>query len=1108
LAGTTITVDGSLYVNHADLVDPTTTGWTLNLTSANGAPPSAIDGDQTDPIDFGDPYAVVFNASVSYGDVTGLGWVAAATPVSSAALGGRTAETNNNVTNVAGNIGNWSFDRVRVTDVTTLFDNVIEVTFNQDIENDNDEIEAYFNTDGNAVAQYIRLDNGNARFTDVYTDFSDPANPSYTSGDENVFYFVTADATWNTDATAASAGDTAAAPPGNYASTDRYGVAQTAKPDLTFPKAFLFGADGRNPNKNYNENGFELFDGGEAGTTTADQTSPALVAVEAGRAPHERGLTDAQKQPYDGHNFFRLRYSEPVDIGGLTGGAGIDVNDLSADNQRAESTFSAAGDFGGHMTDNGTSSPPSGSTENLGTVEVVGYFSYPGSFIPGTRDGNIVTNLLYRAVGDDNPNGVTENEYGRHGLAIYVSSYSDDGSGGAVTGSEDRVWPGYMYGHSFATVANRNTSYARGRPENYPFNITDPAGEFASVPTNANIVDAAGNQLEPSNSPFDNAGVPSFTSDKGNPTITAISVDWGTDVNLPSEPSTSLVTGWDYVAPGFSTLDPPLQLDAQGSREIVTDINPTTNLIVRLDFFMQDNFVTEDGYVGETDTWIPEDDHVLDSPRHGIRDISLFYPGPPQERDSLLVGELGDATLSNAFNQSLRTSVANFLFSPDGNPANSPNRPDDPYLSLDVDNPAWTNLTPIEVSYDETSAFLTDLAGNLLPSTPDRISAVERVPPRIDLSLIRVGTDRMYVRFSESIVAYGTTGDPDTSASIETFDPNNLFTLENVDGITIDDIEIITPAEEVTTGNDFDAWFTLSGPIDANDALDGRIRVAAADKVYDNLQNSMLADIAFPLSDIAIGAVEPVLAADQLREYGDFGEDFTSIRDFTGAGTGLLPGPLQLQAQINADDHFDDLLRLYYDIAPSPDTLVVDDSAVEFWLPSPVPGYNEVFNPEAESVLPYTRNEDGSLRTFQIPEDDEMSEGADVEFVLRIGERYAARLADEDDPRTLAPFLIPMRGVIEQRSGVSIFNNVINPTIGDKAYLSYELPNSGVVRVMVFTLNGDVVRVFHSGRQAAGSYTYAWDGTNQRGQIVARGVYFVRVVGPDFDEYRKVMVVK
>ena len=37
---------------------------------------------------------------------------------------------------------------------------------------------------------------------------------------------------------------------------------------------------------------------------------------------------------------------------------------------------------------------------------------------------------------------------------------------------------------------------------------------------------------------------------------------------------------------------------------------------------------------------------------------------------------------------------------------------------------------------------------------------------------------------------------------------------------------------------------------------------------------------------------------------------------------------------------------------------------------------------------------------------------------------------------------------------------------------------------------------------------YHWNGTNNSGNAVARGIYFIRVVGPGIDETRKVMVVK
>ncbi len=121
---------------------------------------------------------------------------------------------------------------------------------------------------------------------------------------------------------------------------------------------------------------------------------------------------------------------------------------------------------------------------------------------------------------------------------------------------------------------------------------------------------------------------------------------------------------------------------------------------------------------------------------------------------------------------------------------------------------------------------------------------------------------------------------------------------------------------------------------------------------------------------------------------------------------------------------------------------------------------------------------------------------------------YAGYLANPNDPTSLRPWVIPIKGVKQQRAGVSILNNVINPTKGEKAILRYELEKSGSVTINIFSLSGDVVKTLFKGRQASGSYSYTWDGKNTGGRAVARGIYFIRIVGPDIDEYRKVMVVK
>jgi len=50
--------------------------------------------------------------------------------------------------------------------------------------------------------------------------------------------------------------------------------------------------------------------------------------------------------------------------------------------------------------------------------------------------------------------------------------------------------------------------------------------------------------------------------------------------------------------------------------------------------------------------------------------------------------------------------------------------------------------------------------------------------------------------------------------------------------------------------------------------------------------------------------------------------------------------------------------------------------------------------------------------------------------------------------------------------------------------------------------------VLYRGQRTAGEYSTSWDGRNRGNRVVARGVYFIKIVGPGINEIRKVLVVK
>jgi hypothetical protein len=110
--------------------------------------------------------------------------------------------------------------------------------------------------------------------------------------------------------------------------------------------------------------------------------------------------------------------------------------------------------------------------------------------------------------------------------------------------------------------------------------------------------------------------------------------------------------------------------------------------------------------------------------------------------------------------------------------------------------------------------------------------------------------------------------------------------------------------------------------------------------------------------------------------------------------------------------------------------------------------------------------------------------------------------------RLLKPFSFDIHDIKTQVGKVTIMNNVIDPEKGETARLSYILKDSGTVTIQVFNLAGDLVKTLYHGKRSAGDYSTSWDGKNSAGRVVARGIYFIRVVAPGVDEYRKVMVIK
>jgi hypothetical protein len=260
----------------------------------------------------------------------------------------------------------------------------------------------------------------------------------------------------------------------------------------------------------------------------------------------------------------------------------------------------------------------------------------------------------------------------------------------------------------------------------------------------------------------------------------------------------------------------------------------------------------------------------------------------------------------------------------------------------------------------------------------------------------------------------------------------------------------------------------------------------------------------YPASALGINLVTPLWASDGFG--GQTNQSGTSrvINSFDGDDF-LFDQDIDLQLRVNTVNAA--LLALpvalFYDSNENPATLFDGGK----WLPFTVPGINNTPNTDSRLLLPY--NSAGALHNFIIPSSDpDMAFGKKIDFLPRVGTLLNVYSNNTADPSDFNLYSFGIRDLTRQKGGVTVLNNIINPILGEQAQVIYTMEDSGIATVQIFALDGSIVRVLHRERQAAGEYKQFWDGRNEAGDIVARGMYFVRVVAPGVDEIRNILLVK
>ena len=321
------------------------------------------------------------------------------------------------------------------------------------------------------------------------------------------------------------------------------------------------------------------------------------------------------------------------------------------------------------------------------------------------------------------------------------------------------------------------------------------------------------------------------------------------------------------------------------------------------------------------------------------------------------------------------------------------------------------------------------------------------------------------------------------------------------------------------------------------------------------------------LSDFAVNAVEPLYAYDNRQaslnsDYFKTGiniEESLAVHDWNEEqqknGSLIYNSDIFIKVRKNYSTRLEDSdkttekISLYFDTEPDKDASSAYYNSIfgeklRVWLPS--------VTSEGQSVLPIemmarknnvpkgtlTAESENSEFKYNFDNDslsmsNGINSGAQVKFIFGLEDReicrvpivtgdlsgftvdasnksplFALRLKNSKDISSLDLWSFRLKEITSQRGGVTILNNVIDTSRGDIATVKVDMSGSGSLSVIVMTLDGNVVQYLQHGTASGGEHYYSWNGKTKGGKNVARGMYFVRVIGSGFDETRKIMVVR
>lgn len=1132
--GAIFEVSENFYANGLDIE-----GLELKIPDNSSSNPQFNSSSEVTKNQWGIPYAVAFNSKITKTTVKG-GWLAA---------GADSQNCEDGLQN-----SNVQFLVPKIKKAYSVYDDVIFVEFDLPLENSNGEIAK--NIAG------LKYSNGSENFEGVYSDSDCTEKLTAADGDVSSFYLKGKNS-WNTDAT----GTLPCSPAlkSLVDSTDRKGVRKNLTTDLSFLEGIFTSADGHTMCENYgagNKNGSVP----ERYIQTEDRASPVLIAVYTGQELHTNAKASAQKS-YDSHNFIEFRYSEAVDIafddGTILQSEGGDSN-IRATEKIGKTTGSGTQDENGNglivngfaSIENGkllafskddTDSPHAlyrlfstnaGEEDSIQThrvrLSIAGwtdgtvsfsdslnpsfngeYLYWPGCIQKAETPTGIVYSLENSAISDLAGNIIDSNgtETNHKLQVLRVNNYSSDGEKDvsktdSLYGEWDVLCP------VVAPVIKSETSWNS-------WTLGEDADSYEILGTSNTPSDTTLKFIEMHF--FDNDKT---QAQKWNNSWWRTRKGWNEDGKLPENRG------------GARPDDSYSNSKTLGGIRLCSLKNANSNFSYKIK--KSDDSGTE----SETGEFSFEKETDISPVVYG----NIFKEQHTKtQADGLYIRlPLSDKTLA------LRTTFEVYYSPQDsyitdlaGNLLSSSYTQKTKFTSLDVTPPSIVmTLAPIgenkiyaifskQLAFGSENKFFKNL------SKADLNEALSQI--KESFILVKKGSSAGALAEENAITKAEYVSSSDEYTAL-------LFTLEKT--INLSDVENL--------------WLRNVG-YNSKEVEDG-VGVTVADtKIRDFLGNYMTKNSGHALSDFAVNALDVLYAYanpkddDDWNEKGIYGQNTASVssdyavHDFTAEqgnyGALVEQRDIALQIKINGEMESDRRFLLVPSKSSALSSEMVSDKINlllgtdwRVWLPTSLKAVATHPNSSvmSENFPESADGGNGILWNYTLKNEDYgFKSGDEIQFLFKFTDEdgndilldndaddFTGGSANPSHPVPLYALKMPLekinagdfsfvdlwsfkiKSIKQQRGGVTILNNVINVNAREQAVLEVNVPEDGNLNVFVMTVDGNIVKRLNHGRVNSGTHYYRWNGTNNASKPVARGLYFVRVVGPGIDETRKVLCVK